>query len=235
MRFPLALLSALLVSLGLFWVMQWLVAPPQGDREARPDKAKVRVTRMTEPPEPQSKQAAGGGGSSVPPEPPPVPGLSRPSGIPIPAPKTDANTVLPQMDFKPELSSKTGLGESFGGMAAGGSGGGFGGGEGSGSGRGSGPGSGGRDLVPLSTARPQIPESACRQGIEGWAIAEFNVTPRGKVTNIRIVDAQPRGVFEQAMVESLQYWLYEASDEDKAYRVTWKFEFKLDDCKLNWR
>lgn len=235
MRVPTALMAALLVSLGLFWLMHWLVAPPEGGKEPPPDKAKVKVTRMEEPPEPEQAQAdSGGGGSSAPPEPPPVPGVSRPTGVEVPAPEADSDVVMPDLDFEPKLSSDTGMGESFGGFAGGGSGSGAGGGAGSGLGPGEGPGQGGRDLVPLSTARPQIPKRACEQGIEGWATATFNVTPKGKVTNIKIVDAQPRGMFERAMVRSLENWLYKANEEDKAYQVTWKFEFKLEDCKLNW-
>lgn len=234
MRFAGALAAALLVSLGLFWLMQYLIAPPEGSEE-KPDKQPaVQVVHMQEPPEPEALSNAGGGGSSAPPEPPPVPGIKRPGGIPIPAPKADSDVIMPDLDFKADLSSKTGMGEEFGGFAGGGSGGGAGGGSGTGYGKGSGAGRGGRDLVPLSTARPQIPREACRRGIEGYAVAEFNVKPNGHVTNIRIVDAQPRGIFERPMVKSLEHWLYQATDSDKAYDVTWKFEFKLDDCKLNW-
>lgn len=240
MRLPIAFVLACLISLALFWLMQWLVTPPIVDAEPPPEQSVVQLVHMQPPLQdpdqpPKAAAAAGGGGSPAAPRPPPVPGLARPSGIPIPAPEVDADTVLPDLDFEPQLSSSYGLGSAFGGFGAGGTGGGFGGGSGSGWGRGSGPGSGGPDLVPLSTARPQIPESACRKGIEGWAAVEFNVTAAGRVSNIKILDSRPRGVFERAMIESIQYWLYKANDEGKAYRVRWKFEFKLEDCKLNWR
>jgi protein TonB len=70
--------------------------------------------------------------------------------------------------------------------------------------------------------------------VEGYAVANFNVTDRGRVTNIRIIDAKPRGLFEQPMIESLQHWLYQKNDKGKAFGVSWKFEFELKDCKLNW-
>lgn len=233
MRYPGAFALALVIGLALFWLMQWLVAPPEDHGDPRSRKPSIQVMSLDQPPEPQPEDAAGGGGSSAPPEPPPVPGLERPGGIPIPAPKADSNVLMPELDMETDLSSKAGMGESFAGFGSGGSGGGSGGGEGSGFGRGSGRGAGGPDLVPLSTARPQIPESACRRGIEGWALAEFNITPRGRVTNVRVLDAQPRGLFEEAMVKSLENWLYEATDGE-TYQVTFRFEFKLDDCKLNW-
>ena len=237
MRFTGSLLLAVAVSLGLFWLMQWLISPPQGAEQKPQQKPAIQIMRLDEPPPPpeQTAQANAGGGSAAPPDPPPVPGVDRPSGIAIPAPEVDSDVVLPDLEFKTDFSSKTGLGESFGGYGGGGSGGGAGGGAGGGYGSGSGAGrGGGRDLVPLSTARPQIPREACERNIEGYAVARFNVTPRGKVTNVRILDAEPRGMFERPMVKSLENWLYQATDSDKAFDVTWKFEFKLKDCKLNW-
>lgn len=234
MRYLTAFTAAALVTLGLFWLMQWLIAPPEGREDTASKKPAMRIVQMDKPPEPEKQaQADAGGGSSAPEGPPPVPGLDRPSGIEVPVPEADANAMVPEFDFEPELSASGGLGESFGGFA--GSGGGSGGGSGTGHGSDSGAGyGGGRDLVPLATARPQIPREACNRGIEGWAIAKFNVTPKGRVTNVRVVDAQPRGVFEKPMIKSLQHWVYEATGGDKAYQVEWKFEFKLDDCKLNW-
>lgn len=236
MRFFGALLLACGISLGLFWLMQWLIAPPVGGQDRPEPPPAIQVMHLDKPPPPESEaQANAGGGASAPPNPPPVPGIDRPSGIAIPAPKTDSDLALPELQFKADLSSKTGLGQSFGGFAAGGSGGGAGGGSGGGYGDGNGKGrGGGQDLIPLSTARPQIPKQACDRKIEGYAVAEFNVTPRGKVTNVRIVDAKPRGLFERPMVESLENWLYQSNDRKKAFAVTWRFDFKLKDCKLNW-
>lgn len=237
MRFPAGLLAALVVTLGLFWVMHWLIAPPEGRAEPPPEKAMVTIVGMPEAPDPEQSQSdSGGGGSSAPPKPPPIPGVARTSGLEIPVPEADTNVVMPELDFEPKLSSIGGMGQSFAGFAGGGSGAGAGGGFGSGFGPGSGPGAGGGpDLVPLSTSRPQIPKRACALGIEGWAAVTFTVTPGGDVTNIEIIGADPRGVFEQAMVESVKDWLYQSNDEGKAYRVSWKFKFRLEDCKLNWR
>lgn len=237
MRFWGSLMFALFISLGLFWLMQWLISPPEGADDKPQDKPAVQVFRLDEPPPPQQEQAAAnaGGGSAAPPDPPPVPGVDRPSGIAIPVPKVDSDVALPNLEFKADIKSKAGLGESFGGFGAGGSGGGAGGGSGSGYGSGSGPGIGsGKAVVPLSTARPQIPKEACDRNIEGYAEARFNVTSGGKVTNVRIVNAEPRGLFEKPMIASLENWLYQSNKKGKAYEVGWRFDFKLKDCKLNW-
>jgi len=238
MRFTGSLLLALMISLGLFWLMQWLISPPEGAEDKPSEKPAVQIFRIDEPPPPKSESqtANAGGGNAGPPDPPPVPGVDRPSGISIPAPKVDSDVVLPNLEFKAEFSNKTGLGKSFGGFAGGGgSGGGAGGGSGGGFGSGSGKGTGGGpDIVPLSTARPQIPKEACDRNIEGYAVAKFNVTSRGRVTNVRILDADPKGLFERPMVASLENWLYQSNKKNKAYDVAWRFDFKLKDCKLNW-
>jgi len=238
-RFTWSLIAALLISLGLFWLMQWLIAPPEGAEDKPDEPAAVQVFRLDEPPPPKPEnpsESSAGGGSPAPSEPPPVPGVDRPSGIAIPAPKADTDVVLPNLEFKADISTKTGFGESFGGFAGGGgSGSGAGGGSGGGFGSGSGKGVGdGKDVVPLSTARPQIPKQACDRNIEGYAVAKFNVTSRGKVTNVRIIEAEPRGLFERPMVESLENWLYQSNKKGKAFEVAWRFDFKLKDCKLNW-
>ena len=95
----------------------------------------------------------------------------------------------------------------FGGFAGGGNGSGNGGGGGGGGGRGDG-GFKGRELVPLSTARPQMPDWACKKKIHGWVEVVFVVTPGGHVENVRIVDADPKGVYEAAAIESVGNWIY---------------------------
>ena len=39
MRFAIAFCAAVLISLGLFWLMQWLVTPPEGQVAERLDQA----------------------------------------------------------------------------------------------------------------------------------------------------------------------------------------------------
>lgn len=236
MRFPAGVLAAVVVALGLFWLMHWLIAPPEGRPEPVPEKAMVTIVGMPRTPDQQQSQSDSGGGRPAAPKPPPIPGLARPTGMEVPIPEANANVVMPELDIEPKLTDFGGMGDAFAGFAGGGAGGGMGGGFGTGFGSGSGPGQGGGpDLVPLSTSRPQIPRRACALGIEGWAAVTFTVTPSGDVTNIEIIGAEPRGVFEQAMVESVQDWLYKANDEGRAYRVSWKFKFRLEQCDLNWR
>ena len=70
------------------------------------------------------------------------------------------------------------------------------------------------------------------RGIEGGVAVVFSVRPSGRVENLRIIEANPRGVFETAMIESIQNWIYPASKHTR--EVKQKFEFKLGDYQYNW-
>ncbi len=220
MRLLLPFFSAVLISIGLFWLMQWLVTPPAGEVASRREDEPVVVVK---PPPPEASEAAAQAQlSQAPPEPPSVPSLSLSLNASVPLPAAPAASVafsIPQV--KPG-----------GGSLSKGSFGGFAGAAGSGNSYGQGQGFKGKRLVPLSTARPQIPQYAFEQGIEGWVEVVFYVQPNGRVSNIRIIDAQPKGVFEAAMIESIQNWIYPASKQTQ--EVKQKFEFKLDDFQYNW-
>ena len=106
-------------------------------------------------------------------------------------------------------------------------------GAGAGEGFGRGQGFKGKELIPLSTARPQMPEWACKQNIKGWVEAVFTVMPTGRVQDVKIVDAQPRGVYEIAAIESISNWIY--AETDKAREVKQRVPMDPADCAFNWR
>src|SRR3546814_11095773 len=52
----------------------------------------------------------------------------------------------------------------------------------------------------------------CKQKIRGWVEVVFTVMPNGHVANVKLVDANPRGVFEAAAIESISNWIYDSGD-----------------------
>ncbi|MEX1033796.1 MAG: energy transducer TonB [Cellvibrionaceae bacterium] len=66
-----------------------------------------------------------------------------------------------------------------------------------------------RRAMPMVRIPPQYPERALRQGIEGWVLLEFTITPVGTVEEIRIVEAEPPNVFDRASIRALQGWKYQ--------------------------
>lgn len=60
------------------------------------------------------------------------------------------------------------------------------------------------EIIPMQCPPPVYPSEARRAGITGWVQIELVVAPDGSVRSARAVDAQPRGMFEAAAVQSQQ-------------------------------
>jgi periplasmic protein TonB len=67
-----------------------------------------------------------------------------------------------------------------------------------------------KEIVPIATRRPNIPKVAYDNRINGWVLLAFTVTNDGKISNIRVLDAEPRGVFEANAVAAVKTWMYAA-------------------------
>lgn len=223
---------ALLVVAALFLLMHWMIRPPGGiDDQIRRQLDGIELTKPPPPeeptPEPTELLA-----DSPPPPPAAPPALGRPD-----LPALDVPTLAVEPLEVGDIAVPVALGVTGLSLGKTGTFGGFAGTGGSGTGSGSGSGSGGgwvgKPLVPLSTARPQLPEWACEQKIHGWVEAIFTVMPNGKVQNVRIVDADPRGVYEAAAIESIGNWIYAASK--RAREVKQKVEMDPAECAYNWQ
>ena len=175
-----------------------------------------------------------GGGSPARRPLPSIPNVAPTSLTPVvAAPNVDVDVVMPNLAMPVSKVGTAMLSKAFGGFGGGGSGGGAGGGSGGGYGTGNMPGGKGKPLIPLSTARPQITDYAYQRGIEGWVVVVYSVGTNGRVSNIRIVDAEPKGLFEAATVESIANWIYEPTSRPR--EVTQRVEFKLEDYQYNWK
>lgn len=65
------------------------------------------------------------------------------------------------------------------------------------------------EVVPLATRRPNIPERAWHHKIDGWVLVAFTLKADGRTANVRVLDAQPGGVFEQSVISAVEDWLYD--------------------------
>lgn len=221
----------LLLTAVLFLALGWIIRAPQ--YESLTEQAVVQNIKLAKiepksekPPDP--KQILD---NSPPPPPSAPPALGRPD---LPALKIPA-LVLQSVEVA-NISIPVVLGDTGMSLGSAGKFSGFGrGGAGTGSGTGdSGSGGGwkGKPLVPLSTARPQMPDWACDQKLNGWVEALFNVLPNGRVQDVRILDANPRGVFEAAVIESISNWIY--APTGKTAEVKQRVEMKHEECAYNW-
>lgn len=85
--------------------------------------------------------------------------------------------------------------------------------------------------MPIVRVQPKYPIKAARDGIEGWVSLSFSIDPLGRVTNVDIIDSQPKRLFDQAARKALKRWKYKPQIKDgKAIKVDGQsvlLEFKL--------
>ena len=67
------------------------------------------------------------------------------------------------------------------------------------------------EVVPFDTRRPNVPLVAWQNKINGWVLVAFSVTPQGRTREVRVLDASPRGVFEEAVIAAVEDWTYQIS------------------------
>lgn len=86
------------------------------------------------------------------------------------------------------------------------------------------------ELVAVVRTPPLYPPQARSRRIEGTVVVEFTVTERGEVEDPAIVEANPPGVFEQAVLQSVRRWRFKPKEKDGkpiAVRARQPLEFRL--------
>lgn len=180
MRLLMILPVGLFLAFSVFWLMQWMIAP-QGNQPSRQDDiAMVDFIRSLQDSESDKK-------TRNPKEPP------KPKTPPmLDTPKIQQASVK-QMDLNmPDISSSLSSfkGEGMGNML-------------------SGYGFGDSDVIPLVQVEPKYPSQALSRKIEGYVVVRLNVNKEGSVSDVEVVDSDPKGVFER-----------------EAIRAAWRYKFK---------
>jgi len=65
-----------------------------------------------------------------------------------------------------------------------------------------------RDVIPLVRIAPDYPPRALSRGLEGWVQVQFTITPTGTVKDPVVVNAEPKGIFDDAALKSIARWRY---------------------------
>lgn len=83
---------------------------------------------------------------------------------------------------------------------------------------------------PLRRIQPKFPDRARRGGIEGFVKMSVYVSESGSVEQVRVLDATPRGVFEEVAQEAIKGWEFQPGvyqGESVAGWITQTFRFEL--------
>ncbi len=75
---------------------------------------------------------------------------------------------------------------------------------------------------------PEYPAEAVRKNISSGSVrAKLTIAADGKVTNVEIVDANPKRVFDKATVAALMEWRFDTGGKDETYEI--KLVFRNDE------
>ncbi|MET0026606.1 MAG: TonB family protein [Candidatus Thiodiazotropha sp.] len=179
MRLFVGLLSALLINLALFWLLEAMLREKEVTLQTTPAMDLINFVRLarapepaeTRPPEEQQLQ-----------EPPPAPPQRRVEPAKSLTPPTQ-DWAMPEIDMPLNLTGGPYLGtrpEIPTTLAA--------------------------EPVPRMRFPPRYPQRALMHRIEGKVILEFTINPDGSVSDARVVEAEPPGYFEQSALRAITRW-----------------------------
>ena len=84
--------------------------------------------------------------------------------------------------------------------------------------------------VLVKNTAPRYPTAAMRANQEGWVELSFTITPSGDVSDVKVIDAQPRHVFDRSAIDAVSRWKYQPATQDGTPVASTKrqrIEFKL--------
>ncbi len=203
--FP-ALSLSLLVSLGLFWLMQFMIMNNQQGFKKTDNLKMVEFVRLKRETLLQTKDR------KIPDKPPPK---KQPPPPTMQVTQTSVSQhkipdmAMPNLDLPLQTSRFSG--PVVGGLQMG-------------------KGKISTNLIPLVRIKPRYPMRALSRGIEGWVRVEFTITETGTVKNAKVVESQPDSVFDRAALKAVARYKFKPKIIDgKAveHRAVLPIQFKL--------
>lgn len=207
-RFILALLSGSVVAVLLFMLMQAMI---MGDDEQPPqpdDSERIDFIRVERDEQVREREREQPEEPEEPEEPPPPPEMEIQQDQP---PQQNMDFDMPQLDVPTGMEGGAFIGRGGGQQ-----------------------GSGDGDVVPIVRVEPQWPREALVQGIEGWVRVEFTIREDGSVSNPRVIDSEPRRMFDRQALRAIQRWRFRPRIVDGRpveRTATQTIEFNLEDAQ----
>jgi len=87
------------------------------------------------------------------------------------------------------------------------------------------------DVIPIVRIEPQFPREAAINGIEGWVEIEFTIEADGSVSDPKVLNSQPRRVFDRNAIRAIYKWKFKPRIVDGkpvARRATQRLDFTLN-------
>jgi len=81
------------------------------------------------------------------------------------------------------------------------------------------------DLTPLNRVEPEFPREAVVAGADsGMVKARMTIDAGGEVTRVEILDANPRRVFDRAVVRTLSQWRFTPGGNGRSKEIEISFK-----------
>lgn len=88
------------------------------------------------------------------------------------------------------------------------------------------------EATPIVRIEPKYPVQAARDGKEGWVKLSFTINEVGGVEDVKVIEADPKRVFDREARRALGKWKYKPKIENgkpmKQFGLTVQLDFKLD-------
>ena len=88
------------------------------------------------------------------------------------------------------------------------------------------------DAAPVFRIEPRYPIKAARDGKEGYVVLSFTINEIGGVDDVKVIEAQPKRLFDKEARRALKRWKYKPKMEDgkplKVLNQTVRLDFNLD-------
>lgn len=206
MRLLVSFAGGLLVVLALFALMVVLVMPPQDNREQGGELARISFVRSVAdtPSDSRQRQPRQAPQRPQPPDPPVSQATPQPPQV---STRTQLNIAVPQL---PTPGVSIAVNPSLAGLTAA---------EAPAVAQPTAPAASAEtaasaasataeEVTPLVDIPPNYPQRALAAGIEGQVTLSFTITAEGRVENLRVTDATPRGVFEREARRAAARWRF---------------------------
>lgn len=84
------------------------------------------------------------------------------------------------------------------------------------------------DVKVLKKVPPEYPSEAVKRNISAGSVrAKIAIAGDGKVSNVEVVEAEPKRVFDRAAIEALSQWKFEGTGAAQTHEV--KLVFRSED------
>lgn len=87
------------------------------------------------------------------------------------------------------------------------------------------------DVIPIVRIDPQWPREALLNGIDGWVLVEFTILKDGSVADARIIESEPRRLFDRNAVRAILKWKFKPriiDGQPVERRAKQRIDFQLD-------